>query len=246
MSEVWKAYPNSPYRVSNMGNVMRGNKILKKRINSGGYVYANLSYDGKAEQVAVHQMVLEAFNVPKPKGIKKPVVKHKNNIHEDNKLSNLEWGSIADNTQDAYDDGLIDDKGADNKSNDKKDAHSTGDASAKESNKKGDSNDDFVEIPGFDKLLDKIPEPKVEKLPGTDALLGHVADKMTKNHEEEEENPNIPHGWKPIRKKKFDPTGNQDKGKSVALAQHDNPDEDEDEDEDEQDAYADGWHVKKK
>lgn len=100
--------------VSNKGRVRRDEKILKERLNPAGYSYANLSYEGKSEQPAVHEMVLEAFKVPKPKGVKNPIVKHKNNKKDDNNLDNLEWGDIASNTQDAYSDGLVEGKGANN------------------------------------------------------------------------------------------------------------------------------------
>lgn len=112
--ETWKPYKNTPYMVSNRGRVRREEKILKERLNPAGYSYANLSYEGKSEQPAVHEMVLDAFNVPRPKGVEDPIVKHKNNKKADNNLDNLEWGDIADNTQEAYDDGLVEDKGANN------------------------------------------------------------------------------------------------------------------------------------
>lgn len=112
--EIWKPYKSSPYMVSNRGRIRRGKRILKERLNPGGYSYANLSYDGKKEEPAVHAMVLEAFNVPRPKGIKNPIIKHKNNKKNDNRLSNLEWGSISNNTKEAYDDGLIKGKGVNN------------------------------------------------------------------------------------------------------------------------------------
>ena len=115
--ETWKPYKNTPYMVSNRGRVRREEKILKERLNPAGYSYANLSYNGKSEQPAVHEMVLDAFNVPRPKGVEKPIVKHKNNKKADNNLENLEWGDIAENTQEAYDDGLVKDKGADNSEN---------------------------------------------------------------------------------------------------------------------------------
>lgn len=112
--EIWKPYKNTPYMVSNKGRVRRDEKILKERLNPAGYSYANLSYNGKSEQPAVHEMVLDAFKVPRPKGVKDPIVKHKNNKKDDNNLDNLEWGDIAENTEDAYADGLIEGKGANN------------------------------------------------------------------------------------------------------------------------------------
>jgi hypothetical protein len=51
-------------------------------------------------------MVMDLFGPSKPSG--SPVIMHKNNNGQDNKISNLKWGTRQENTQDAYDDGLID------------------------------------------------------------------------------------------------------------------------------------------
>lgn len=102
--EVWKFYKDSPYEVSSHGRVRRGVRILKPRPNPAGYEYANMSYNGKAEQPGYHEMVAELF-LKKPNGLKHPVVKHKNGKKSDNRVSNLEWGDVKDNTQEGYDEG---------------------------------------------------------------------------------------------------------------------------------------------
>lgn len=112
--EKWKFWSSSPYEVSNMGRVRRDEKILKPRANPAGFLYVHASYDGKIEQPALHRMVLEAFGHKPPKGVKNPVVAHKNNKKNDNRLENLRWASTSDNTEDAYDDALYEEKGANN------------------------------------------------------------------------------------------------------------------------------------
>jgi hypothetical protein len=131
---------------------MRDDKILKERLNPAGYSYANLSYNGKNEQPAVHEMVLEAFKVQRPKGVKNPVVKHKDNKKNNNKLENLEWGAISDNTEEAYSDGLIEGKGADNSDSKrhpdwKRDKTGDGDKQdhAPDAEAHDDDDDDFTE-----------------------------------------------------------------------------------------------------
>lgn len=112
--EKWKTWKDSPYLVSNMGRVQRNGKLLKPRANPAGFLYLHASYSGKLEQPAVHRMVLETFGSKPPKGVKNPVVSHKDNNRKNNKLSNLRWSSTSDNTEDAYDDALYDEKGANN------------------------------------------------------------------------------------------------------------------------------------
>ena len=79
------------------------------------FAYLHASYNGEVTQPSYHSMVLEAFGVKPPKGVKNPVISHKNNKKTDNRLSNLKYASTSDNTQDAYSDGLIDKKGSNNK-----------------------------------------------------------------------------------------------------------------------------------
>lgn len=177
--ETWKPYANTPYMVSNLGRVRRDEKILKERLNPAGYSYANLSYNGKSEQPAVHEMVLDAFKVPRPKNVKNPIVKHKNNEKNDNKLENLEWGSIADNTEEAYDDGLIEGKGADN------------DKKPSDDSKPADDDD----TPSDDSDSDSEQEYKEKSVNIPD---GWNVKKSLKKYDDEgnEETENPPEGWR--------------------------------------------------
>lgn len=59
----------------------------------------------------MHRLVAQAF-IHNPNN--KPVVNHINHKKDDNRVENLEWVTVAENTQDAYDNGLEkNDKGYD-------------------------------------------------------------------------------------------------------------------------------------
>lgn len=109
MEEVWKDIEGiTGYLVSNMGRV--------KSIKSKKQVIRSLSDDkdgykilwmpngkGGDTSARVHRLVAKAF-VPNPKN--NPVIHHKNNIKYDNRPENLEWVTIAENTQYGYRDGV--------------------------------------------------------------------------------------------------------------------------------------------
>jgi hypothetical protein len=81
------------YSVSNLGNVKNNNtnKILKQR-NNQGYKLVHLN----SKYLRVHRLVAEAF-IPNPEN--KPCVDHKNNIRDDNRIDNLRWATIKENSQ---------------------------------------------------------------------------------------------------------------------------------------------------
>lgn len=93
----------------------RGRKIIKKaQTTCWGYKYCGIRYKGETQNRSkrVHRLVAEAF-IPNPNGYN--VVGHKNNIKSDNRVENLYWTTVKENTQKAFDDGLAkNDKGFDN------------------------------------------------------------------------------------------------------------------------------------
>lgn len=96
--------------ISKTGNVYKKYKnkkwIKKKFTRNYGYEYAGISYKGKSTNVnrRVHRLVAQAF-IPNPEN--KPIVMHLNNIKYDNRVENLKWGTVSENTQQAVDDGLL-------------------------------------------------------------------------------------------------------------------------------------------
>lgn len=105
-SEKWKSWRNSPYEVSNTGRIRREGDIRKPRSDGRKHQRINLTWDGNREEPPIHQMVMELFGPPKPKG-KNIVILHKDNDGTNNSISNLKWGTKSENVQQAHDDGLI-------------------------------------------------------------------------------------------------------------------------------------------
>ena len=96
--------------ISPTGNVYKdyGNNLFFKKkthINKhNNYVYVGVTMEnGKNRSHRVHKLVATAF-LEKP--LDCTVVGHKNNIKHDNRVENLYWTTVKENTQKAYDDGL--------------------------------------------------------------------------------------------------------------------------------------------
>ena len=78
--------------------------------NHNGYVYVPVKYvdektgDTKVVKRRLHILIAEAF-IENPNNY--PIVGHRNNIKTDNRAANLYWTTPKENTQKAFDDGLI-------------------------------------------------------------------------------------------------------------------------------------------
>ena len=72
-------------------------RILEAPIGDHGYPRVNLSRDGRPIQHTVHRLVLEAFAGPCPPRME---ALHWNGVKTDCRLSNLRWGTSAENTAD--------------------------------------------------------------------------------------------------------------------------------------------------
>lgn len=104
--EEWRDIERCPgYQVSSYGRIrsFTNNRhgfcdtphFLKTSVNSNGYERVFLGSNG---QFFVHHLVAKAF-IPNPNGY--PIVRHRDDNRLNNHASNLEWGTQADNIQDA-------------------------------------------------------------------------------------------------------------------------------------------------
>lgn len=104
------------YIIDSLGNVvslpkMQGNrlhnkyKILSTKLNRSGYLEVSLSKEGKLKTFLLHRLIATHF-IDNPNGYK--YVNHKNGIKVDNRIENLEWCTMSQNTKHAYDNNLGD------------------------------------------------------------------------------------------------------------------------------------------
>lgn len=91
------------YEVSDQGFVRRNGKTLVGGVTRLGYRYVLLYKYGVRERDNVHRIVAKTW-IPNPEN--KPQVNHKNGVKADNRVKNLEWVTIEENRQHAYDTGL--------------------------------------------------------------------------------------------------------------------------------------------
>lgn len=95
--------------ISPAGNVYKDyndGKFLKKSNfpnKHNGYLYTAVTYKDGQRQRRVNVLVGEAY-LDNPDNL--PVVMHKDNDKTNPHVSNLKWGTISENTRDAYRDGL--------------------------------------------------------------------------------------------------------------------------------------------
>ena len=112
MIEIWKPVKGfENYEVSNLGQVRNLNyhrekkiKILKLRMNKGGYLLVGLCKNSKKHTKLVHRLVAEAFI---PNIDNKPEVNHLDGDKTNNKVENLEWSTRSENMKHAHNTGLI-------------------------------------------------------------------------------------------------------------------------------------------
>lgn len=112
----WQPIPGyeTRYEVSDRGDVRsilkNPPRDLKPFMQSGGYLAVNLYAGSKssARKRMIHDLVAEAFIGPKPAGM---TVNHKDGNKTNNRPSNLEYLTQADNTKHAHRTGLINNRG---------------------------------------------------------------------------------------------------------------------------------------
>jgi HNH endonuclease/NUMOD4 motif len=107
----WKTIKGFPdYQVSNEGDVRSRRKkdfwlLLKGGIDSDGYHIVLLyPQEGKRVTAKVHRLVANAFI---PNTDNKPIINHLNGNKKDNRVENLEWATLSENTKHAIDTELF-------------------------------------------------------------------------------------------------------------------------------------------
>lgn len=113
--EVWrpvKGYEDR-YEVSSMGRVRslpnreRSTRnrivVLRPYVGDDGYPFVTIWRNGKKRKCTIHRLVAGAF-IPNPED--KPQVNHIDGNKDNNRVSNLEWVTAAENVQHAFRVGL--------------------------------------------------------------------------------------------------------------------------------------------
>lgn len=97
---MWSIIDNHPeYEVSDAGEVRRigSGSPMKQHYTKAGHKALRLSTNGKSKLWFVHRLMAIAF-LPNPNNL--PLVRHLNDIPDDNRIANLAWGTQFDNMHD--------------------------------------------------------------------------------------------------------------------------------------------------
>lgn len=100
--QTMKEYFN--YKVNDDGSVLgfKNNK-LKPQLDKYGYHTVNLYIDRKMKTVKIHRLVAMCY-IDNPEN--KPCVNHINGIKTDNRVENLEWCTVSENTKHSWNNKL--------------------------------------------------------------------------------------------------------------------------------------------
>ena len=108
--EYWKPFPEDPfteYSGSSLGRVRndRTGRILKPGLDTSGYKYVILNFNGQKKNIKVHRLVLRCFN--QVENFNELTVNHKDGNRLNNRLDNLEWMTFEENIYHAAENGLL-------------------------------------------------------------------------------------------------------------------------------------------
>lgn len=109
--EIWKKIPRFlEYEASSLGQIRKGNHILKQCLNQCGYycvgIYDPNHTSNTSRVLSVHNLVIEAFTgIPAIKG--KRAVDHVDGNKYNNRIENLEYVSYKENMRRARERKLI-------------------------------------------------------------------------------------------------------------------------------------------
>lgn len=109
MKRRWKDIPGYEgiYKVSDNGEILNVviNKLRVLKPRKNGYIYVDLYNKGEVSWKRVHRIVAMCF-IDNPDNL--DIVMHLDNNKSNNHYSNLKWGTISENTKQAFRDGLLD------------------------------------------------------------------------------------------------------------------------------------------
>jgi hypothetical protein len=84
-------------RITSHGHSIQGLELSPKVSKKRGYLMVQLFRDGNSTCRWVHTLVLEAFCGPRPRGME---CRHLDGLPSNNCISNLKWGTPAENAKD--------------------------------------------------------------------------------------------------------------------------------------------------